>query len=218
MKKLFVAIRHNDLNTVKELLNKKPELISCVAKQPPKKDDGQSPLQVAIKTGAFEIAEFLLDMGADVNFIENESCNNWKIPASHDAIRAAVFSSRFSRSPSYDKANWELCNSKEKSDTSYKLLKRAFDMGADVAARDSSGNSCLHRAIMDARQVLPTYHYGKSKLMDDGLLTDELKEDLMRIFDLLLSKGADVNEVIPNRNASLSEIYAKEPVLRFFAK
>jgi hypothetical protein len=43
MKKLFNAIRNRDNNAVKELLAQKPELISCVAKQPPKKDDGQSP-------------------------------------------------------------------------------------------------------------------------------------------------------------------------------
>ncbi|WP_243428900.1 ankyrin repeat domain-containing protein [Clostridium botulinum] len=74
MKKLFIAIRQGDINTVKILLEKKPELISCTAKQPPKKDHGQSPLQVAIKSGNFEIAEYFLDCGADVNFMEKESC------------------------------------------------------------------------------------------------------------------------------------------------
>lgn len=39
MKKLFVAIRQYDHETAKAVLEKKPELISCVAKQPPKKDD-----------------------------------------------------------------------------------------------------------------------------------------------------------------------------------
>ena len=51
MKKLFKAIRNNDLDTVRQLIEKKPELVNCTAKQPPKKDDGQSPLQVALKTG-----------------------------------------------------------------------------------------------------------------------------------------------------------------------
>ena len=68
MKKFFVAIRHGDLYQIKELLKKNPALINCTAKQPPKKDDGQSPLQVAIKTGHFKIADYLIDVGADVNF------------------------------------------------------------------------------------------------------------------------------------------------------
>jgi len=41
-----------------------------VAKQPPKKDDGQSPLQVALKTGNTASADYLLDMGADVNTLD----------------------------------------------------------------------------------------------------------------------------------------------------
>ena len=73
------------------MLDKKPELISCTAKQPPKKDDGQSPLQVALKTGNFEIASYLLDLGADVNFMEADTCcNEWRAPVIHDAIVAAV--------------------------------------------------------------------------------------------------------------------------------
>ncbi len=67
MKKLFIAIRNSDLDTVREILAKKPELVACTAKQPPKKDDGQSPLQVALKTGNFDIADHLLALGADVN-------------------------------------------------------------------------------------------------------------------------------------------------------
>lgn len=67
MKKLFVAIRNNDIETVKVLLEKKPELISCTAKQPPKKDDGQSPLQVSLKYRKFEITDLLISLGADVN-------------------------------------------------------------------------------------------------------------------------------------------------------
>ncbi len=96
VKKLFQAIRQGDLETVKELLDKKPELIGCTAKQPPKKDDGQSPLQVALKTGNFEIAEYLLMLHADVNFMESKDCaDEWRAPVIHDAINAAVMNSRW---------------------------------------------------------------------------------------------------------------------------
>ena len=75
MKKLFVAIRQGDLQLVKEILEKNPKLINCTAKQPPKKDDGQSPLQVAIKSGNLHIADYLIDFWADLNFIEIEMPN-----------------------------------------------------------------------------------------------------------------------------------------------
>ena len=38
MKKLFLAIRHNDLNLVRSILEKQPSLISCVSTGVPKKD------------------------------------------------------------------------------------------------------------------------------------------------------------------------------------
>ena len=43
MKKLFTAIRRGDLEEVAQILDRRPELIACLAKAPPKKDDGQSP-------------------------------------------------------------------------------------------------------------------------------------------------------------------------------
>lgn len=216
MKKLFVAIRQGDIDTVKALIEKKPELISCTAKQPPKKDHGQSPLQVAIKSGNFKIAEYLLDCGADVSFMENESCYEWKMPVLQDAIMAAVMSSRWNTNS--DMMGFREFNSKEKAAAAFHVLKRMIDMGAEVSCLDSYGNSCLMRAILDARQILPTYYYKEDKISDDRIITDELKEDLTQIFDLLLQKGADVNQIDKRSNKTLSEYYAKEPVAQFFIK
>ena len=95
MKKLFTAIRHGDIETVKTLIENKPELVNCTAKQPPKKDDGQSPLQVAIKTNNFETANYLLDNGADVNFIESDdSYDDWRMPVLNHAVLTAVINCR----------------------------------------------------------------------------------------------------------------------------
>ena len=60
MTKLFKAIRQNDIETVKKVLHKYPEKVNCTATPPPKKDEGQSPLQVAIKVGNIEIAHYLM--------------------------------------------------------------------------------------------------------------------------------------------------------------
>ena len=64
------------------ILDRKPELISCLAKAPPKKDHGQSPLMVAIKSDNLEVARLLLDRGADVNFQDaiNPYGNNFSVP------------------------------------------------------------------------------------------------------------------------------------------
>ena len=70
MKKLFTCIRQGKLDEVAQILDKKPELISCLAKAPPKKDDGQSPLMVAIKSDNPEVAHLLLAHGADIHDFE----------------------------------------------------------------------------------------------------------------------------------------------------
>jgi ankyrin repeat protein len=94
MKALFQAIRQSDRAKVEKLLDADPSLVRSTAKAPPKKDDGQSPLQVAFKAGQFDIADLLIDREADVNFTEVSQVNEWRAPVIHDAIRAAVFSSR----------------------------------------------------------------------------------------------------------------------------
>ena len=87
MKKTFQAVRKGDVEAVKRILEKNPDEIHAVAKQPPKKDDGQSLLQVALKTGNIAVAHLLLDHHADVNFMESEDCcNTWRAPVIHDAI------------------------------------------------------------------------------------------------------------------------------------
>ena len=70
---------------------------TCAQLAPPKKDDGQSPLQVSLKSGRFAVADFLIEQGANVNFMEESQMNEWRTPVLHDAIRAAVYSSEVGR-------------------------------------------------------------------------------------------------------------------------
>lgn len=206
MKKLFQAIRQGDFDTVKQLLEKKPELISCTAKQPPKKDDGQSPLQVAIKAGRFDIADYLLELGADVNFIESESCcNEWRAPVIHDAINAAVMCSRWN--VVYDEL--KTANSRERADAAYRILEKIVGLGADVNAMDSYGNSCLWRFCLQARQILPSVR------QTDRVLTPELHRDLSRIAALLSANGMDMSYIPPSCQLTAAQMYAAEPLAQF---
>lgn len=204
MKKLFKAIRNSDINEVKEIITKKPELVNCVAKQPPKKDDGQSPLQVAFKTGNTDIAEYLIDMGANVNFIEDESCcNSWRTPVLHDAINCAVMLSRWNTND--DLRGFKVYSTKERADEGLRLLKKMIATGADVNAIDSHGNSGLNRFVLQANQILPSYNYVEHKEGKDRLFTDELHTDLRNILQELKNAGADVNYKAPNIGYSIRE-------------
>lgn len=55
MKKLFIMIRQGNLNEVKRIIERKPDEVNCVSGSSPKKDHGQSPLQIAFKTGTLKL-------------------------------------------------------------------------------------------------------------------------------------------------------------------
>lgn len=209
MKKLFKSIRAEKLDEVKQIIENKPELVNCIAKQPPKKDDGQSPLQVALKVGAFDICDYLIDKGADLNFMEDASCcNDWRTPVVHDAINAAVMNSRWNVLNNYNGADeLEVFSTKEEADRAFSVLERMLDLGADVNKLDSSGNSAIWRFCLQASQILPMYNYSTGTEMDDRKFTPELQDDLMRILKALCSHGADLNYVKADVDGSVIDYY-----------
>lgn len=67
---IFKAIKEDDFEEVKRLVEWQPELVRAVAPKKPAETMGMSPLQVALNTGWHrEIAWFLLENGADVNYM-----------------------------------------------------------------------------------------------------------------------------------------------------
>lgn len=182
MKKLFTAIRQGDVETVTALLDKKPELVACTAKAPPKKDLGQSPLQVAIKTCSYEIANLLLDRGADVNFIEAEDCGtDFRMPVVQDAVRGAILSVAHAEQKSLDDA--------------YLLLKRMVDMGADLSQETSTGVNAFAGAVGDARQVLPAFnHMEKAYAEGSRPLKPKTTAQLNRVFALIMSAAPELTQ------------------------
>ena len=207
MKKLFQALKKNDFETVKYLLTQKPELINCTARKPPKSEDGQSLLQIALKYNRFDIADYLLDLGADVNFIEADTCaNDWRTPVLHDAINMAVMMSRWNTNT----GKFVVYSTKESADRSYHILERILTMGADVNALDSYGNSGLWRFCLQTRQILPAFDTATKTLRSDRIYTDELKSDLSRIVSLLKKHGMDMDYISPNAGKTAVEKYKNE--------
>ena len=85
MQKTFQLLRRGDLEGVRQILDKKPEEVNAVSGDKPKRDQGQSLLQVAIKSGHLDIADLLIDRGADLNFIEEPTdCLLYTSPSPRD--------------------------------------------------------------------------------------------------------------------------------------
>lgn len=171
MKKLFQAIRGNDLEQVKAILQKKPEAIGCVSTPPPKKDIGQSPLQVAVKTAAFEIADYLIAQGADVNFMEEEAEGvTFRSPVLQDAVRTVLQS---------------LCYGKtDVSERGLVLVETLLEKGADPNQCASNGFAALDECVAQAENILerPSAYPAVQEIT---------KKRLEELLDLLLRHGAD---------------------------
>lgn len=208
MKKLFTAIQKNDMEAVRNLLYKNPELISCTHKGAPKKYDGQSPLQAALKASNTEMIELLLTYKPNINFMEDDSCANpWRAPVIHDAINRAIMYSRWNV---LRPDGLEVFHDERMSDEAFTILRRIIDMGADVNAKDSFGNACMDRACLQARQILPI------KGSADRILTPEIRSDFSRIFRLLIENGANMRYIAPNAfGKTYKEQYADEAVGEF---
>lgn len=199
MKKLFTAIQKNDYSAVTTLLDRLPELINCVHQGSPKKYDGQSPLQVALKIADCKMVRLLLAYNPDVNFMEGEPCANmWRAPVLHDAINRAIMSARWNINRS---DVLEVFNSKEQADEGFNILKFMLEKGADVNAKDSYGNAGMDRACLQARQISPRAND------HDRVWTEELQSDIARIFYLLKQHGADMGYIAPN---AFGKTYAEQ--------
>ena len=174
IKAFFKAIRDHDLQQVTALIHADREYLTACNFAPPKKYDGQSGLQAAFKTGNFEIAKFLIDEGIDVNFIEQSEVNEWEAPVLHDCVHATIFNS------------FTLQKDTHKFDLAFSVLQLMLDKKANPNAVDSYGNNCLHRAFLDARQMIDT---PVVDFTDDILLTQ-----LRRVFSALINAGADIHQ------------------------
>ncbi|MCF1715029.1 hypothetical protein L0U88_10365 [Flavihumibacter sp. RY-1] len=186
IKTYFKAITDGDLATLNRLLDEKPEYLKVCNVAPPKKDDGQSGLQLAFKTGRFEIAQLLIDRGSDVNFQETSTINEWTTPVLHDCIRATIFNS------------YTLQQDTSKFDKAFSLLKRMLENKANPNATDSYGNSCLGRAILDARQMINN----PSADLQNGILIEQLR----KVFKELIDAGADPDASNATRDSAKSDL------------
>jgi hypothetical protein len=71
----FKAVRSGDIEQVAALVTIDKAYLTVCRAAPPKKDDGQSGLQVAFKAGQSATATLLVEQGADVNFQESSMVN-----------------------------------------------------------------------------------------------------------------------------------------------
>ena len=141
------------------------------------------------KLEIFQIAKLLIDKGSDVNFIEDSEINEWRSPVLHDCIRATIFNS------------YTLQKNTKRFDKALSLLELMLEKKANPNSTDSYGNNCLHRAILDARQMIDN----PSANLKDEILLDQMR----RVFKTLIQAGADpvsANDKRPSAKKTISDL------------
>lgn len=219
MRAIFTDIVNGAEQQVRDRIAQDPSVVGAVAAGTPKQHAGQSTLQVAVRSGEFAIAHFLLASGADPGFVDVDSPSGWAKPVLHDALVAAVQRSRWMRQTftAQSERAFRTVNSASKSDDAYSVVVALLDAGADARAVDSKGCTPLGRAARAAHDVLPRRPHGQPDARDGRPLNPELVEDLSRIFDLLRQRGADPALREPQLDMSLSTYYETELVGAFLA-
>lgn len=174
MKALFKAIRHGEKDEVIRILERHPELLDTPSVAPPKKDEGQSPLQVAIKTGRTDIAEYLIRRGAEVNYMEPGGADEkaWHAPVIQDAV-ISVFTA--------------CCYSDYKrSRRTLGILRSLLERGADPNKPDSFGRIAWDVAGSRLVQVLcPPYTAEQQNFA---------RKQAREVFSVLLEHGSRIVE------------------------
>lgn len=177
MNKLFKDIRHGDIEAVRAAISKNAAVVNEVYNaKAPKKDIGQSPLQVAIKCGEFEIVNLLLEKGADSDFMEDPAIvppHSVCMSVLHDAI-IGVFAS--------------LCYKQYSHSEKYiDLIKILLENGADPNRKTSSEVFPIGTAVNYAEMILE-----RGGAYPD--IQEITKKRLFESLDLLIKYGADKEE------------------------
>ena len=199
MNAMFKEIRHGDIEKIRARIAKNPAVVNEIfTGTKPKKDIGQSPLQVAIKCGQFEIIELLLDHDADPDFMENradqpaDNKDYYFRPMSllHDAIHGVFYSlfyGEFERSEKYVKLIGT-------------LLEKGADPNKKTYPHPVSGKTDrpIHTAVKEAHEVI--YQFSTSTYELNIQKYDAAKKHLFQVLDLLIKYGADFDDWADNQS------------------
>ena len=211
--RVFAAVRDNDIERVKALLNEDPTLVNAVAPKKPTDTTAMSPLQVALCTGWHrKIARYLLEHGADVNYCGDKNVCRDSYLVLFDAVNTAVWNARRYEWDGKDINRLVLKHTKEDADEAYDFLSEMLRGGADANRTDHYGRNSLMQAVSEAACICPVKNAETGGYYPGRVITPELTEDLCRVFRLLIAHGADKNNTSTYSKKSIREHYENESV------
>ena len=110
---------------------------------------------------------------------------------------------------------YEMYSSKEKADHSFKVFEKMLELGADISQKNSHGGTLLQTILIETKEVLPSYSWKTKETRDNVLITEELRHDLNRIYNLLIRYGVTSDEISAYYKIPLKELYQDSPTMEF---
>ena len=132
-KEFLKLIRANNIEEAQNALAMNPGLAHATCSPPPKKYEGQTLLQIAVRNAVPEIVGALIDAGADVNYIETTVVNDWNSPVLNDTVHSAVLNTI-----GHDQETVSACINN---------VRRLLEEGADPEQKDTRGHNAYRRFI-----------------------------------------------------------------------
>ena len=209
----FAAIRADDIATVKAMTAADPTLINTPAPKKPADTRGMSPLQAALCTGWHrEIAWFLLEHGADVNFCADAKLDGY--PVLFDAVNAAIWNARRYAWDGQDNTPMRLVwkHTQAEADEAFAFLRRMLELGADVRQTDQYGRGVLMEATEETSRLCPIRNEETGEFYPGRPVTEEMRHDIHRIFQLLIDTGADRENRSTYSGKTIRQHYEGSPV------
>ena len=205
---LMIAVARGNKNIVEQLLSK-GALVNVASTI-----TGETPLITAAATGRAELAKLLLSRGAEVNAVSANGITALIAAATVEQDQTEIVNELLNRGSRVNVATREegLTALMAASGNGYtKMVQALLAKGADVNARDRSGQTALHHAIMankpeilelllsKSADVNAKETKGRTPLMYSAILGSKLE-----VMNLLLSRGADVRAKTPDGRTVLT--------------
>lgn len=182
--RLFAAIRRNDPENVRGLLDADPALVNIPAPKRPLDTRFMSPLQVALCGDAY--------------------------PVLFDAVNTAVWNARRYEWDGKDVTHLVWKHTKEDADEAFRLRQRMLDLGADANQTGHYGRNALMEAVSEANKLCPNVNAETGEDYPGRIITPEMREDLLRVFRVLIDAGADRENRSAFSGKTIREHYEKE--------
>lgn len=215
-KDIFTLIKENNIEKVKELVTKNPNIVNERSQGKPYDIRGMIPFQVALCTNWHkEIAKFLLKYDFNVNHIVTDGNKNPEVrPLLFDVVNVALWNTiRYD----YDvnTKSFYYTSSTNNQIESYEMLKEFIKRGSNVNITDNYNRNSLFNAVSEINMIYQTDHKTNKFYPQRQILKKETIDNYIKILRLLIDAGADKNSTSSYTEKNIKETYQNELIWNY---